>query len=281
MTPLAAGARHAVGNLPADVTSFVGRRHEIAEAKRLLAASRVVTLTCPVALTSLLTLSALAPLADVGSPAFVAHAALLALIVAAVRLLLGVCRWGAVAYLMSQPVVSAFTVAAAILIVASQIPAVVDVGAQSQNPFLSAAHALSRPDAWEGLAILIGVATITAVILGRRISPLFPVVLLATIVALPVSTLGIVDVSVVGEIPAGLPPLDLGLPGGQWGCLSSPASSSRWWVRRAGVDRPPIRRRRPDTMGPPNGSSLGKASPTSPPACSTATRPVDRSPARH
>jgi predicted ATPase/DNA-binding NarL/FixJ family response regulator len=32
------------GNLPADVTSFVGRRHEVAEVKRLLAASRLVSL---------------------------------------------------------------------------------------------------------------------------------------------------------------------------------------------------------------------------------------------
>ncbi|MCT9932326.1 LuxR C-terminal-related transcriptional regulator [Planotetraspora sp. A-T 1434] len=34
-----------VGNLPADVTSFVGRRQELAEIKRLLTASRLVTLT--------------------------------------------------------------------------------------------------------------------------------------------------------------------------------------------------------------------------------------------
>ncbi|GIH63214.1 ATP-binding protein [Microbispora siamensis] len=34
-----------VGNLPADLTSFVGRRRELAEIRRLLAASRLVTLT--------------------------------------------------------------------------------------------------------------------------------------------------------------------------------------------------------------------------------------------
>ncbi|MPY78855.1 MAG: LuxR family transcriptional regulator [Actinophytocola sp.] len=33
------------GNLPAELTSFIGRRHEIAEIKRLLSASRLVTLT--------------------------------------------------------------------------------------------------------------------------------------------------------------------------------------------------------------------------------------------
>lgn len=40
-------AREAGGNLPADVTSFVGRRREITLTKRLLAESRVVTLTGP------------------------------------------------------------------------------------------------------------------------------------------------------------------------------------------------------------------------------------------
>jgi predicted ATPase/DNA-binding NarL/FixJ family response regulator len=41
---MAAGARVA-GNLPAELTSFVGRRRELAEVKRLLAGSRLVTLT--------------------------------------------------------------------------------------------------------------------------------------------------------------------------------------------------------------------------------------------
>ncbi len=35
------------GNLPADVTSFVGRRHELSEAKRLLSGARLLTLTGP------------------------------------------------------------------------------------------------------------------------------------------------------------------------------------------------------------------------------------------
>ncbi|MCI2424121.1 LuxR C-terminal-related transcriptional regulator [Saccharopolyspora sp. K220] len=39
--------RRRVGNLPADSTSFVGRRHELAELKRLLSEHRLVTLTGP------------------------------------------------------------------------------------------------------------------------------------------------------------------------------------------------------------------------------------------
>ena len=40
-----ARVRESAGNLPVDVTSFVGRRHEITRTKRLLAESRLVTLT--------------------------------------------------------------------------------------------------------------------------------------------------------------------------------------------------------------------------------------------
>jgi non-specific serine/threonine protein kinase len=40
-----APVRHGVGNLPAELTSFVGRRGELAEVRRLLAGSRLVTLT--------------------------------------------------------------------------------------------------------------------------------------------------------------------------------------------------------------------------------------------
>src|SRR5499425_404366 len=40
-----AAVRRAAGNLPAELTSFVGRRGDLAEVRRLLADSRLVTLT--------------------------------------------------------------------------------------------------------------------------------------------------------------------------------------------------------------------------------------------
>ncbi|MER6800112.1 ATP-binding protein, partial [Amycolatopsis mediterranei] len=42
---MGARSRRSAGNLPAELTSFVGRRHELGEAKRLLATARLVTLT--------------------------------------------------------------------------------------------------------------------------------------------------------------------------------------------------------------------------------------------
>src|SRR6266511_944490 len=40
-----AAATRRRGNLPADTTSFVGRKHDVAEVKRLLGKARLVTLT--------------------------------------------------------------------------------------------------------------------------------------------------------------------------------------------------------------------------------------------
>ena len=39
--------RRRIGNIPAEATSFVGRRHELAEARRMLAAARLVSLVGP------------------------------------------------------------------------------------------------------------------------------------------------------------------------------------------------------------------------------------------
>jgi SulP family sulfate permease len=85
--------------------------------------------TGPVALTSLLTFSALSPLATPGTPVYMGLAALLALIVGAGRLGIGLCKFGSIASLMSQPVLMGFASAAALLIVVSQFPTAVGLSA--------------------------------------------------------------------------------------------------------------------------------------------------------
>lgn len=174
--------------------------------------------TGPVALTSLLTFGALAPLTQAGTTLFAAHAALLALVVGVVRVLLGALRWGVLAYLMSQPVVAAFTVAAAMLILASQIPALVDVETGSDSPFVAAGQALADPGRWDAVGIGVGLGTIAIIVVGRRFGPRFPGALLSTLLGLGMSAAGLIAVTAVGDIPSGLPPVSVGLP---WGTLGS------------------------------------------------------------
>lgn len=178
--------------------------------------------TGPTALTSLLCLGALAPVAGPSAADVAVHAALLALVVGTARLLLGVLRWGVVAYLMSQPVVSAFTVAAAVLIVASQLPPLLDVPSTSGNPLLAAGHALGQPGGWDPAAIAVGLGMVAVIVLSRRISPLVPGALVGSVVALGLTATGILSVTEVGQIPDGLPPLTTGLPWGSLGSLVVP-----------------------------------------------------------
>ena len=79
--------------------------------------------TGPVALTSLLVAGSLAGAGlEPETEAYIGAAAILALIVAAVRLFVGILRLGSVVYLMAEPVAIGFTSAAGIVILASQLP---------------------------------------------------------------------------------------------------------------------------------------------------------------
>jgi SulP family sulfate permease len=167
--------------------------------------------TGPVAMTSLLTLGALAPLAPEGSAEFVAYAAVLAVVVGVVRLLLGLLRAGAFAYLLSEPAINGFLVAGAILIVASQVPPLVDVASESASPLGSATAALAAPSVWEPAALGLGLATVLCLLLARRLGPLFPAVPLVAVAGLLVGGLTGYPGDLVGHVPTGLPPVTLDL----------------------------------------------------------------------
>ena len=158
--------------------------------------------TGPVALTSLLTLGALTTVAEVGSEDYVGKAALLALVVGVLRVLLGLLRWGFVAYLMSQPVVASFTVAASLLILASQVPAFLDVPGDAASPVVAAGQALSGPGEWQPVAIAVGAAMVVVILLGRRWSPRFPGALVGGVGALLLSLAGVISITRISEAPS-------------------------------------------------------------------------------
>ena len=113
-----------------------------------LVASSPYLQTGPVALTSILTLGGLTELAEPGSVDYMELAALLALIVGLTRLTLGLFRLGVVAYLMSEPVISGFTAAAAILILSSQLPKALGVEAPDGSVLEQAWWSLTSPGNW-------------------------------------------------------------------------------------------------------------------------------------
>lgn len=163
-------------------------------------------------MTSLLTLGALSALAVPGSERYVALAALLALLVGAIRVLMGSVRAGYVAYLLSQPVITGFTTGAAVVIVASQIPSLLDVSVGAGNPLVTAVEALRQPASWQIGSILIGVGVAAIMLGGRLIHRLFPGVLVAVIAATAYSAMSDFAGSTVGEVASGFPPFSLVFP---------------------------------------------------------------------
>ena len=174
--------------------------------------------TGPVALTSLLTFSALSPLAIPGTPVYIGLAALLALIVGAGRLGIGLFKFGSIASLMSQPVLMGFASAAALLIVVSQFPTAVGLSTLEGGVLWQAFWTLTHPGAWETMAMALTGITVAIVVLGRRLHPLIPGVLLAMGLGIAVSHLTGYAGAVVGIIPTGLPKPQLTLP---WAALPS------------------------------------------------------------
>lgn len=173
--------------------------------------------TGPVAVTALLAFGALSPHAPPGSPEYVQLGTLLALIVGAVRVGIGLLGAGRIAYFISEPVLRGFTTGAALLIIAAQIPGVLGLP-PADGVLLSAWSALVGVTRWEPGAIGIAVLSLLLIMGGLRIHPLVPGILLAVIAGMVFSRLGYAVGPTLGPLPAGLPPLTLGQP---WGALPS------------------------------------------------------------
>ncbi len=168
--------------------------------------------TGPVALTALLTLGALSGMAETGSSEYVKMAALLALLVGLFRLVLGVARLGRLAYLLSEPVLTGFTTGAAVLIICSQIPKLIDGSDDDQGVLFDAVVAIGRVDRWRWQAVAFSVGTIVVMVAGRRLHRLFPGVLVAVAGATVLSGLFDYGGSTIGELDGGFVRLNLNLP---------------------------------------------------------------------
>jgi len=168
--------------------------------------------TGPTALTALLVLGALVPLATPGSADYIGLAALLAVVVGVCRMGIGLLRAGWLSYLMSRPMLTGFTSAAAILIVASQFPGALGSVAPDGGVLGRAGWATMHPESWDGASIALSIVTVVLVVGSRKIHALVPGVLIAAAVGLLYAAFGRYDGATIGSIPAGLPPVSLDLP---------------------------------------------------------------------
>jgi len=159
----------------------------------------------PTALTSLLIGASLTGLAEPGSAHWVQLAAWLALLSGALQLALGVMRFGWLLNLVTSPVLGGFTQAAALLILASQLPALLGL----RTPW---AAVLESPSLYhfDLRAMAFGLGSLALLMLARRWRSGFPAAMVVIALAALVSwAVGYADAdgAVVGHVPSGLPSL--------------------------------------------------------------------------
>jgi MFS superfamily sulfate permease-like transporter len=140
--------------------------------------------TGPVAVVSLMTAASLAPLATTGSDTYIAYAILLALVVGAFQLLLGVLRLGLVVNFLSHPVVNGFTNAAAIIIATSQLSKMfgvdVDTADHHYQTIVRVVEAASHFTHWP--TFFMGVLAFAIMYGLKRLAPKVPNVLVAVVI---------------------------------------------------------------------------------------------------
>ncbi|MGV1007526.1 MAG: SulP family inorganic anion transporter [Dermatophilaceae bacterium] len=177
----------------------------------LLGSSRQLSVG-PESTTALMTGSALAGVAA-GDPARqAALAATLALLVGGLCLLGWVARLGFLAELLSRPVLTGYMAGVAILMVVSQLGNLTGIRVPSGSPAAEVAYVATHLGEANRPTVLLGASVLVFALVVHKLLPRAPVALAGMLLAAAaVAVLGLqqLGVSVVGEVPRGLPDLQL------------------------------------------------------------------------
>jgi SulP family sulfate permease len=155
--------------------------------------------TGPSALSSVLVGASLTGMAAPASASWVALAVWLALLAGMLQLLVGLARSAWALNLVSSPVLAGFTQAAALLIIASQLPAL--IGLQGPLPGLLEGMAIDQE------ALAYGATSLIVFVVAKRVAPRLPIILITVAAAGAISYFSGYSQHgvVVGALPQGLP----------------------------------------------------------------------------
>ena len=156
----------------------------------------------PTALTAILVSASLSGMAEPGSATWVNLTVWLSLMTGLLQVVLGFARFGWLLNLVSSPVLMAFTQGAGVLIISSQLPALLGFQ-QGWSTLLSGLG-------MDWASLVFGLVTLVLLVLARRWRPTFPTVLVVVLGAAGLSwALGLEasGTAVVGALPQGLPAL--------------------------------------------------------------------------
>ncbi len=169
--------------------------------------------TGPKAITSLLVLTTLTPYAKPGSPEFIQLAFLLAFMVGVIYLAIGIFRMGLIMSFVSHSAVTGFTSAAALIIIAAQLPNLMGVTIpRYEFVFPKFVEILIRVPSLHLPTLILGILTFILIYGLKRYRQYLPAGLIAIIlatVAVVVLRLHNNGIAIIGESPSGLPSFSL------------------------------------------------------------------------
>ena len=208
----------------------------------LLGTSRTLAIG-PVAIIALMTGAALSSVATPGSPAYLEAALVLSLLSGAMLVAMGLLRLGFFANFLSHPVIAGFLSSSAVLIAISQSAHLAGIDAGGYNALDLIASLVGNLSQLHWPTLAMGLGTLLFLVLSRRhgvrlFTRLGLTTGTASLIARGAPVLAVIattllswrlglserGVAVVGDIPAGLPPLTLPTPElSLWKALLIPA----------------------------------------------------------
>ncbi len=177
----------------------------------LLGTSRMLSVG-PESATAVMVAAAVGPLAGGDPGRYAVLAAGLALVVGVVCLAAFVLRLGFLADLLSHPILIGYMAGVGLVMIASQVGTIAGVSLSATDSLGKLGELAGRLEEVQPAALLLGLGVVAFLLTLRRVSPLAPGTLLAVIGAIAVTALlGLEDrgVSLVGDVPAGLPGLSV------------------------------------------------------------------------
>lgn len=165
--------------------------------------------TGPIAIMSLLVLTTLTPIADPGSDQFVKLAFLLAFMVGVLYILIGLFRLGMVMFFISHSAVKGFTSAAALIIIATQLPHFLGISvSRHEYIFPRLVEIIKGLPAVHIPTFVVGLLALGIIFGVQKIRTNLPAGLIAIIgatIGITVLELHLKGVAIIGAIPGGLP----------------------------------------------------------------------------
>ena len=163
----------------------------------------------PVAVSAILVLGGISQLAEPMSPEYISLVLLTGLLIGILQVILSLFRLGFLVNFLSHPVIAGFTSGAAVVIAVSQLKYLLGIEIpRFKELHETVIYAIQHIQEINPIALTFGLGGIILMLLIKRINKRFPAALTVVILGIIlVSVLGLVNqgVSVVGEIPKGLP----------------------------------------------------------------------------